>query len=176
MNIHWKEWCWNWSSNLFCWERLKARGEGVDRGWDGWMASPTQWTWVWESSGRWWRTGKHGVLQPMGSQRVTWVRKIPWRRGWLSIPVFFPGEFHRLRSPAGYSPWDGKESDKTKWQTLSFFSLCVSPDTCFAHLYLDLDSGTAMGYLNNLNPLCPSIFFCRITVRLVTTRQGYCEY
>ena len=54
----------------WCWERLKAGGEGGDRGWDGWMASPTWWTWVWANSGRWWRTGKPGVLQSMGSQRV----------------------------------------------------------------------------------------------------------
>ena len=51
------------------WERLKAGGEGDDRGWDGWMASLTQWTWVWASSGRWWRTGKPGVLQV---QSWTW--------------------------------------------------------------------------------------------------------
>ena len=52
-----------------CWGRLKI-GEGDDRGWDGWMASPTQWTWIWASSGSWWWTGKPGVLQSMGSQRV----------------------------------------------------------------------------------------------------------
>ena len=52
------------------WERLKAGGEGGDRGWDGWMASPTQWTWVWVSFGSWWWTGKPGMLQTMGSQRV----------------------------------------------------------------------------------------------------------
>ena len=52
------------------WERLKAGGEGDDRGWDGWMASPTQWTWVWASSGSWWWTGKPGVLQSTGLQRV----------------------------------------------------------------------------------------------------------
>ena len=45
-------------------------GEGNDRGWDGWMASVTQWTWVWISSGNWWWTGKPGVLQSMVSQRV----------------------------------------------------------------------------------------------------------
>ena len=45
-------------------------GEGDDRGWDGWMASPTQCTWVWVGSGSWWRTGKPGVLQSMGSQSV----------------------------------------------------------------------------------------------------------
>ena len=54
----------------WCWERLKAGGEGDDRGWDGWMASPTQWTWVWVNPGRWWRTGRPCVLQSMGSQRV----------------------------------------------------------------------------------------------------------
>ena len=49
--------------------------EGDDKGWDGWMASPTQWAWIWESSGRWWRIGKPGVLQSMGLQRVghNWV-------------------------------------------------------------------------------------------------------
>ena len=52
------------------WERLKAGGEGDDREWDGWMASPTGWTWVWAGSRRWWRTGKAGVLQFMGLQRV----------------------------------------------------------------------------------------------------------
>ena len=54
----------------WCWERLKAEGEGDNRGWDGWMASPTRWTWVWVSSRSWWWTGKPGVLQSMRSQRV----------------------------------------------------------------------------------------------------------
>ena len=52
------------------WERLRAGGEGDDRGWYGWMASPTQWTWVWANSRRWWKTGKPGVLQSIVSQRV----------------------------------------------------------------------------------------------------------
>ena len=52
------------------WERLKAGEERDDRGWDGWMASLTRWTWIWVSSGSWWRTEKPGVLQSMGSQRV----------------------------------------------------------------------------------------------------------
>ena len=50
--------------------KTEGRKRGDDRGWDGWMASPTQWTWVWASSGRWWRTGRPGVLQSMGLQRV----------------------------------------------------------------------------------------------------------
>ena len=61
------------------WERLKA-GEGDDTRWDGWMASLTQWTWVWEGSRHWWRTGQPGVLQSMGSQRVghDWASKLNW--------------------------------------------------------------------------------------------------
>ena len=55
---------------LWCWERLKVGEEKDNRGWDGWMASPTQWTWVWVNSGSWWWTGKPGVLRSMGSQRV----------------------------------------------------------------------------------------------------------
>jgi len=54
----------------WCWEGLRARGEGGDRGWDGWMASLTQWTWVWANSGRWSRTGRPGVLQSMRPQRA----------------------------------------------------------------------------------------------------------
>ena len=75
---------WNWSSSTlatwckepiqwkrpWCWERLKAGGEGDDRGWDGWMASLTQWTWVWEKSRREWRTEETGVLHSTVSQRV----------------------------------------------------------------------------------------------------------
>ena len=61
-------------------ERLKARGEGDNRGWDGWMASVTWWTWVWSISRSWWLTGKSGMLQPMGSQRVghDWMTKRNW--------------------------------------------------------------------------------------------------
>ena len=61
-----------------CWKRLKAGGKRDDRGWDGWVASPTQWTWIWTNSRRWWRTGKAGVLQSMGSQRVghDWVTEL----------------------------------------------------------------------------------------------------
>ena len=53
-----------------CWERLRAGGEGDGRGWDGWIASPTQWTWVWVDSGSWWWMGRPGVLPSVGSQRV----------------------------------------------------------------------------------------------------------
>ena len=61
-----------------CWERLKVRGEGDYRGWDGWMASPTQWTWVWISSGSWWWTGRpgvpvHGVAETNTTEWPNWT-------------------------------------------------------------------------------------------------------
>ena len=64
----------------WCWARLKAGGEGDDRGWDGWMASPTQWTWVWVDSGTRWSTGRPGVLHSIGLQRVRhdWVTELNW--------------------------------------------------------------------------------------------------
>ena len=90
LNIHWKDWCWSWSSitlATWCeelphlkrpwrWERLKTGGDGDDRGWDGWMASLTQWTWISTSSESWWWTGRPGMLQSTGLQRV--------RHGWAT--------------------------------------------------------------------------------------------
>ena len=88
LNIHWKDWCWSWSSNTLAtwceklthwkrswhWARLRAGGEGDDRGLDGWMASSTRGTWVWASSRSWWWTKKPAVLQSMGLQRVEYDR------------------------------------------------------------------------------------------------------
>ena len=94
LGIHWKDWCWSWNSNtlaIWCeelthlkrpwyWERLSAGGEGDNRGWDGCMASLTQWTWVWVKSGSWWSTGRPGMLQFMGLQRVghDWATELNW--------------------------------------------------------------------------------------------------
>ena len=110
LNIHWKDWCWSWNSNTLAtwceelthwkrpcyWERLKAGGEGDDRGWVGWMASLTRWTWVWVNPGSWWWTGKPGVLRFMGSQRVghNWATELNWTEVninslWISLPAGF---------------------------------------------------------------------------------------
>ena len=73
LRTHWRR--------LWCWEGLGAGGEGDARGWDGWMASPTLWTWVWVNSGSWWWTGRPGMLRFMGSQRVRheWATELNWR-------------------------------------------------------------------------------------------------
>ena len=91
-----KEWCWSWNSGTLatscielthwkrfrCWEGLGAGGEGDDRGWDGWMASLTRWTWAWVNSRSWWWTGRPGVLQFMGLQIVghDWKTELNWNK------------------------------------------------------------------------------------------------
>ena len=67
---HWKR---SW-----CWERLKAGGEGDDRGWDGWMASPTQWTWVCVNSGKWKKLEKPGMLQSCGCEESEQLSNNSW--------------------------------------------------------------------------------------------------
>ena len=93
LGVLWKEWCWSWNSSTLAtsfeelthWKRLMlgglgAGGEGDDRGWDGWMASLTRWTWVRVNSGSWWWTGRPGMLQFMGLRRVghDWATELNW--------------------------------------------------------------------------------------------------
>ena len=103
LSVHWRDWCWSWNSNIlatwcedlthlkrpWCWERLRAGGEGDNRGWDGWMASPTRWTWVWVDFRSWW-TGRTRMLWFMGSQRVghDWTTELNWTehvRTWMTF-------------------------------------------------------------------------------------------
>ena len=75
---HWKR--------PWCWERLQE-GVGDNRGWDGCMASPSQWTWVWVNSGSWWWTWRPGMLQSMGSQRIKrdWATELNWKDDWNNL-------------------------------------------------------------------------------------------
>ena len=95
-------WCWSWNSNTlatsceefthckrpWCWEELGS-GEGDDRGWDGWMASLTQWTWVWVNSRSWWWTGRPGMLRFMGSEKVrhNWATELNWTELMFLLPL-----------------------------------------------------------------------------------------
>ena len=110
---HWKR--------PWCWERLKAGEEGDDRWWDGWVASPTRWTWVGASSRSWWWTGKPGVLQSMGLQRVG--HELNWR----SLRSFCPVElellckdmnevYFRANQTMGLRPLDLQKPLKGGWQ------------------------------------------------------------
>ena len=160
VTIHWKDWCCSWNSNTlaswreklthwkrpWCWERLKAGGEGNDSGWDGWMASPTQWTWVWVNSGSWWCARKPGMLQSMGSQRVghDWVTELnrallcPLRRGEAA-----PGEL-------GSGIWT---SSRALWSTPF---PAATPALCPHVPCVHLDPGG----LSLLSPLLPAPCVC----------------
>ena len=88
----WREWCWSWNSTtlaasceelthwkrLWSWEGLGPRGEGDNRGWDGWMASLTGWTWVWMNSGSWWWTGRPGCWDSWGCKESDTTEWLNW--------------------------------------------------------------------------------------------------
>ena len=122
----------------WCWERLRAGGEGDDRGWDGWMVSPTQWTWVWVDSRSWWWTGRLGVLWFMGSQRVghDWVTELNWltdtKASVFLFPLFQSTNLSRFSTPPpkqnfylmniyGNFLWKGDMNAEgiKKWKSLS---------------------------------------------------------
>ena len=160
LNVHWKDWYWSWNSNTlatwceevtpwerpWCWERLKAGGEGDDRRWDGWMASPTQRTCIWASSRSWWWTGKPGLLQSMGSQRVRkdWATELKWTGPISNFnfssfkhpshPVFtfsflFPS-ISWVQCPLFPCLWSFFPSPSSSWPLLLVL--------CFSHLLFDL--------------------------------------
>ena len=125
LGVHCKDWCWCWNSNtlatsceelthwkrLWCWEGLGAGGEGEDRGWDGWMASLTRWTWMWVNSRSWWWTGRPGVLRFMGSQRVRhdWATELNWYLNCFSPKLVFCSLITSLLfflSMKGFAYWD----------------------------------------------------------------------
>ena len=103
-----KDCCWSWNSSTlatwwekpthwkrpWCWERLRAGGEADDRGWDGWMVSLTQWTWVWLDSGSWWWTGRPGALQFIGLQKIghDWGTELNWMASLESSALNCPEE------------------------------------------------------------------------------------
>ena len=116
----------------WCWEGLGARGEGNDRGWDGWMASSTQWTWVWVNSGSWWRTREawcaviHGVVRSR-----TWLSD--WI-DWLTVSYSYCTQFSFIwtRSTEDVSI---KESKKMS-MLVAFFTI-YSSETWSPEMFLE---------------------------------------
>ena len=145
----WREFCWSWNSStlatsceelthwkrLWCWEGLGAGGKGDGRGWDGWMASLTQWTWVWVNSGSWWWTGKCGLLQFMGSQRVRhdWVTELNWTELRGKILIY-------------YKLWEKSSTLCDSWQHYG--------NTLFQAQGLSLQSDPAWSFMVDNKYLC----------------------
>ena len=132
LNIHWKGCCWSWNSNtLATWykelthlkrprscERLKAGREGDNSGWDGLMASPILWTWIWVNSRSWWWTGRPGVLQFMGLQRVrhNWSTKLNWTE--LNEFTLYKWTYIKTLSPNRVTFWDTGSWDFSVWRSV----------------------------------------------------------
>ena len=141
LNTHWKDWCWNWSSSIFvtwckqpthwkspsCWEGLRAEGEEGVRGWDGWMASPMQWTWTWETSRDHERQGGLACCSPWGHKELGmighWTATTIWEiiisRKWQPTQVLLPENFLGQRSLVGYSHGH-KESDMMEQLSIQY--------------------------------------------------------
>ena len=166
LEFHWKDWWWSWNSNTlatwweelthwkrpWCWKRLKAEGEGIDRGWDGWMASLTQWTSVWASSRSWWWPGKLAVLQSMGLQRVSDWTETEW--SCHHILHHISGEKHGLKQQLQFTI-----SYSFEWHLVKLFSHANL-------LYLNFVSAAA------LNSELHSINHNSYSIRLFPTLPG----
>ena len=121
LGVHWKDWGWSWNSSTlatwceelthwkrpWCWERLRTGGEGDDRGWDGWMASPTLWTRVSASSGSWWWTwcslaccDSRGHKESDMTEQLNWNELILYLRAVLIFSCL-----HWVFSGHPASPW-----------------------------------------------------------------------
>ena len=150
-----------WKANTLektqCWERLRAGGERDHRGWDGWIASLTRWTWVWTSSGRWWRIGRPNVLQSMGLQRVghDWAKQQQQPQ-----PAYFPAVTQHWKYALGTN-WN---LSRRKWFAVVF--LCVVSDIpiqCIINLGVLLPellvkrSKNSVSFNKKLNLLAPRI-------------------
>ena len=102
----------------WCWERLEVGGEGDNKGWDGWMASPTQWTWVWVNSGSWWWTGRPGIAAVRGvAKSQTWLSgwtelSWTWRQTWRPNKLIIPHSEFLLT-------WKGSQNRTSKCHLLS---------------------------------------------------------
>ena len=149
LNIHWKDWCWSWSSNTlatwckelthlkrpWCWERLKAGGEWDGRGWDSWMALPTGWTWVWIAPGIGDGQGNLACYSPWGHKELDTTERLNWTEliveDLWNINLLSP-DMSRL----GFSCPDLEQSrgGKNSWFRLTFTQI-------FIFLVLDIAAG-----------------------------------
>ena len=112
---------------------IKAGGEGDDRGWDDWTASPTQWTWVWVNSGSWWWTGRPGVLHSMGSQRVGhgWATELNWTQFKKNLLILLEAAHILLVF------WSFPQS-------IPSWNICFPPDLCWGSTFLCFKMGTSV--------------------------------
>ena len=164
----------------WCWGRLRARGEGGDRGWDGWMASPTQWTWVWVNSESWWWTGRPGVLWSMGSRRVRHEEFIQIHVHWVS-DTFQP--CHPLSPPCPPAFSLSKHQSGSSHQVANYWSFSFSislSNKCSGLIFFKIDwfdllavQGTLKSLLQHHSLKAPSSVFSLLYGPTLTSVHDY---
>ena len=146
--MHWRDWCWSWKSNtlatwceelthwrrLWCWERLKVGGEGDNRGWDGWMASLTQWAWVWVRSRSWWwteawRAAVHGVTKSR-TRLSDWTESVMLSNHLIvCCPILLlPSVFPRI------GVFSNESTLSIRWPKYRSFSFTIRPSNEYSGL------------------------------------------
>ena len=142
LNIHWKDWCWSWNSNTlttwceelthwkrpWCWERLKAGGEGNERGWDGWMASPTQWAWVRQAPGVGDGWGRMACCSPWGGKESDMTERLNWTGKDVHCI-----SYKKLTTPAAQSMRNLRHPELSLFSNI--FSLQTIPSNFLLFLY-----------------------------------------
>ena len=160
-------------------ERLKAGGEGDDRRWDGWVASPAQWTWVWANSGRQWRTGKPGVLQSMELQRVGYDLVTEEQQNkHLCKTQWEPGErvFNPDWESQGRSHKRGKTYTKFWRKKINFASIEAGREEWsrqWGNTYRDTEVCYKPLHPNESNFRCKNFWFKSILKIIFNNTKGY---
>ena len=191
---HWKDWCWSWNSNTlatwceelthikrpWCWERLKEGGEGDDRGWNGWMPSPTQWIWVWVTPG--FGDGQGGPMccSPGGckesdmTERLNWT-EVNWTDLYLlpSLDSWFRNSPGDLWLQMTLSFWDCRGS----WALLSHYVLTLCPTN---HRHQPTSSNFKLGsqwtwHLLFILDLRRAVNWCEQGLTSLRILCGHCE-
>ena len=195
--FNWKDWCWSsntlatWCQELthwkrpWCWERLKAGGEGDDRRWDGWMASPTQWTWVWVNSRSWCWTGSatvHGATKTRLSDWNERNRDYGAAQGFkptLTISVCkwshilcgqklsykYTGKHRNKRLPEWKDPHRGPLTGYTS----AYFSSCTSRS-------FSLQGWSPASFRTNIPEMCFNILFWLSTLVKYAEYLSFCPF
>ena len=190
LNIHWKDWCWSWNSNTlaawceelthlkrpWCWERFREGGEGDDRGWDGWMASPTQWAWVWVNSRSWCWTGKPGMLQSMVSQRVRQEWETEVKSRFLSF-ARRPGASVLLRASCSRPSPQWVQMSRWVFPCLRFLLLVGTPEfywmVCLCYDLFAMRNMFSLNLGSRRSTCVPQLKDTWVTLLILKTLRGF---
>ena len=174
LGVHWRDWCWSCNSNTSatwcrelthlkrprCWERLRAGREGDNRGWDGWMASLTKWTWVWVNSGSSWGQGGLAFCGPWGCKELDTTKRLNWTElNWDNPGLsHFKTLYHICKDPHSQEVMcTDAQVSLLKGQVWVCHSVCVCADTIMPRYRETLE-------VSHQGRTCTLIYKCLCTI------------